>query len=165
MVTAGTYAKSHHFADPERLTVLMRGLLACASAFEWHLEAWAVFSNHYHFIAHSPPDGASTLRPMLSRLHRRTALWINRLDRSPGRRVWHNFLETRLTHQSSYLARLHYVHANAVHHRLVHEASTYPWCSASWFERTARPAQVQTIYGMKTDRLNLDDSYMPAPPS
>lgn len=38
-------------------------------------------------------------------------------------------------------------------------ANQYPWCSAAWFERTARPAQVKTIYGFKTDSLKVYDEY------
>ncbi|MFZ0712545.1 MAG: hypothetical protein WAM53_21075 [Terrimicrobiaceae bacterium] len=55
-VTAGTYLKAHHFRGAERLRVLQRGLLKVAGDYGWHFEAWAVFSNDYHFIAHSPPD-------------------------------------------------------------------------------------------------------------
>ncbi len=106
-VTAGTYLKAHHFRGAERLRVLQRGLLKASGDYGWHFEAWAVFSNHYHFIAHSPPDAgdASNLSDMLSVLHVRTAEWVNKLDQTPGRRVWFNFRETRLTYQKSYLAR------------------------------------------------------------
>jgi putative transposase len=38
-------------------------------------------------------------------------------------------------------------------------ANSYPWCSAAWFERSARPAQVKSIYGFKIDRLNIYDDY------
>ena len=96
---------------------------------------------------------------MLGHLHEETAKWVNRLDGVEGRNVWHNFLDTLLTYEKSYLARLNYVHQNAVKHRLVPVANQYPWCSAAWFERTARPAQVKTIYGFKTDSLNVYDEY------
>jgi putative transposase len=129
--------------------------------YDWQLEAWAVFSNHYHFIAHSPTqaDDASSLSDMLSVLHVKTAEWINKLDKSPGRQVWFNFRETRLTHQRSYLARLNYVHQNAVKHGLVPIASQYPWCSAAWFERTASTAKVKSIYRFKTDRIAVPDEF------
>ncbi len=141
--------------------VLHRGLLSVAHDFGWELEAWAVFSNHYHFIAHSPEEenGADSLSEMLGLLHEKTAKWVNRLDLSPAREVWHNFWETRLTYQNSYLARLNYVHQNPVRHGLVSVANQYPWCSAAWFERTARAAQVKTIYSFKTDQLNVYDDY------
>jgi len=161
MVTAGTYQKSHRFTGRERLEVLHRGLLTVAREFHWRLEAWAVFSNHYHFVGHSPAD-PTTISPMLAKLHERMAKWVNQLDQTPGRKVWHNFRETRLTHEKSYFARLNYVHQNAVKHRLALTANAYPWCSAGWFERTATSAQVNTIYGFPTDRLKVFDEYEPA---
>ena len=107
-VTGSTYQKAHHFRGAKRLRVLHRGLLTVAQQFGWRLEAWAVFSNHYHFIAHSPTDAAdaTSLSAMLSMLHVKTASWVNNLDNASGRKVWFNFWETRLTHQQSYLARL-----------------------------------------------------------
>jgi len=54
---------------------------------------------------------------------------------------------------------LNYVHQNPVKHGLVSVANRYPWCSAAWFERTARPAQVKTIYAFKIDRLQVYDQY------
>jgi hypothetical protein len=31
--------------------------------------------------------------------------------------------------------------------------------SAAWFERTASPAQVKTIYSFNTDKLQVSDDY------
>jgi len=163
-VTAATYRKAHHFQGADRISVLHRGLLAVASEFGWQLEAWAVFSNHYHFVAHSPVGDrtAQSLGTMLGKLHGKTSSWINKLDGSAGRKVWHNYWETGLTHRTSYLARVNYVHQNAVKHGLVNTAWMYPWCSAGWFQRTATRAQVEIIFGMKTDLLNIPDDYEPS---
>jgi putative transposase len=160
-VTAGTYQKTHFFRHPSRLDVLQRGLLQFAEEAGWILEAWAVFSNHYHFIAHSPEgvDTAATLRSFLSTLHTKTGAWVNRLDKTPHRKVWHNFWETRLTFEKSYFARLNYVHQNPVRHGLVPLANQYPWGSARWFERVASPAQVQTIYRFKTEKVSVLDDF------
>jgi putative transposase len=162
-VTAGTYEKAHHFQGAKRLAVLQRGLLKLTAQFGWRLEAWAIFSNHYHFVAHSPADvtDASTLNTILTELHSKTSIWINRLDRTPGRKVWYNFRDTRLSYRRSYLSRLNYVHQNPVKHGLVPVANQYPWCSAAWFERTASAAQVKAIYRFKTDQLRIDDEYSP----
>ncbi len=164
-VTVSTLHHQHHFRSKERLVVLHRGLLKVTAEFNWQLEAWAVFSNHYHFVAHSPEneETAESLSRMLSKLHEKTAKWVNQLDETSGRQVWFNFRETRLTYQKSYLARLNYTHQNAVKHGLVPVANQYPWCSARWFERTARPAQVNTIYQIKTDRLNVLDDFEVSP--
>lgn len=160
-VTASTCQKACYFCSAKRLQVLHRGLLTVTGKFGWQLEAWAVFSNHYHFVAHSPVNAAdaSSLSTMLSLLHVKTAEWVNRLDATPGRRVWFNFWDTRLTHQRSYLSRLNYVHQNAVKHGLVPVACQYPWCSAAWFERTASPALVKSIYRFKIDRVSVADDF------
>src|SRR6185369_2245009 len=153
-LTVGTYLKAHHFRSRDRLHVLHRGLLTVARDFGWRLEAWAVFSNHYHFIGHSPetaPDAAN-LSGMLRLFHTKTAAWVNRLDKTPYRKGWHNYRETRLTYEKSYLARLNYVHQNPVRHGLVPVANQYPWCSARWLERVASPAIVRSIYRFKINR-------------
>lgn len=143
-VTAGTLHKERLFTDKPRLDLLERRLIELANHYRWQLEAWAVFANHYHIVARGFPDSAS-LGKVLKHLHTDTARELNRLDRKPGRKVWHNFRDTKLTFEQSYLARLNYVHQNAVHHKLVPVANQYPWCSAAWFERVVTPAMVQTI--------------------
>ena len=162
MVTAGTYQKAPFFEGDDRLTGLQAGLLKYANHYAWQLEAWAVFPDHYHFIAHSPTgaeDGAESLSKFLNHFHGRSSAWANTLDTKPKRKVWHNFWETQLTFEKSYFARLHYVHTNAVKHGLSTEAVRYPWCSAAWFERTATPAQVKTIYSFPIDQLRILDDY------
>jgi len=78
-----------------------------------------VFSNHYHFIATSPKDGAENLSALICSLHRRSAYLVNKIDQEKGRKIWHNYREPHLTYEKSYLARLHYVLNNPVHHGLV----------------------------------------------
>ena len=73
--------------------------------------------------------------------------------------MWFNFRDTKLTYERSYLARLNYVHQNAVHHKLVLVANQYRWCSAAWFERVCTTATVKTIYSFKTDLLEIPDDY------
>jgi putative transposase len=158
IVTAGTLGKAHYFRDAAALDVLETELLSKARQYGWQLEAWAVFSNHYHFVGHALDD-AGSLKPFLSHLHAETARTVNARDRQPGRQVWFNYWDTELTYEKSYLARLNYVHQNAVRHGLVAVANQYRWCSAGWFERTASPAQVKTIYSFKIDRLRVVDDF------
>ena len=158
MVTCGTYLKQHHFRDPQRLQLLHDLLLDLAAVYQWQFDAWSVFSNHYHFVAHSPDDPA-TLTPFLTQLHRDTAVMINDMDHTPGRQVWFNYRDTHLTFQRSYLARLQYVHNNPVHHRLVTVATAYRWCSATWFERTATSAFQRTLASLKIDRIHVYDDF------
>jgi putative transposase len=158
LVTAGTYRKEHFFRGDDRLDLLQSSLLCLAKQYGWQLEAWAVFSNHYHFVAQSP-EVAGTLQKFIRHVHAETARKVNRADNTPGRNVWHNFWDTRLTYERSYLARLNYVHQNPVKHGLTPLANQYRWCSAAWFERTCPPAMVKTIYGFKTDAVKAPDEF------
>ena len=158
IVTAGTYLKQHFFRDADRLDYLQAEFLSKARQYDWQVEAWAIFSNHYHFVGHALED-AKSLRPFLTHLHADTAREINRRDSVTERQVWFNFWDTELTYERSYLARLNYVHQNPVKHGIVPVANQYRWCSAAWFERTASPSQVKTIYSFKTDQVNVIDDF------
>jgi putative transposase len=158
LVTAGTLHKEHCFRGPNALNLLQSALLRLVKESGWQLEAWAIFSNHYHFVAHASTV-TTDLCAVLKKLHGETAHDLNQMQHTEGRTVWHNFWETELTYEKSYLARLNYVHQNPVKHGLVSAANMYPWCSAAWFERTATRAQVETIYRFKTDRVRVYDDF------
>ena len=124
MVTGGTHEKLPHLNAPERLDFFLESLFARAAEFGWELRAWAVLANHYHFVAVSPPEPAS-LRKFIGKLHMQTAKQINLWDNTPGRKVWFQFWDSRITFEKSYLARLHYVHCNPALHGVVPLAENY----------------------------------------
>lgn len=160
-ITASTLHRERRFHDATRLDLLQDALLTHAKEFGWQLEAWAVFSNHYHFIARPAKDGLARddLGVMCKTLHTSTARKLNDLDQTPGRRVWHNYWDTHLTFENSYRARLNYVMQNPVKHGLVKMAKDYPWCSAAWFERVNAASWVHTIHRFKTDNLKIEDDF------
>ena len=157
-VTASTLHRQPFFNTPQKRDLLERHLLAFAKEYGWQLEAWAVFANHYHIVARGRDD-SKNLGEFLHRLHGVSSHDLNALDGMSGRQVWFNFWDTKLTIQYSYLARLNYVHQNAVKHKLVPVANQYPWCSAAWFERVASPARVRTIYGFKIEGMKAEDDF------
>ena len=59
MITGATYQKAHRLWDTQRLDLMLEHLLATADEFRWLLQAWAVMSNHYHFVATSPDEPES----------------------------------------------------------------------------------------------------------
>jgi putative transposase len=158
MVTGATYYKRPHFRGENRLDFLTDALLEMAERYGWRLQAWAVFPNHYHFVAISPED-PSSLRTFVTQLHSQTATRLNQLDGTKGRRVWFQYYDSQITYQKSYLARLKYVHHNAVKHGCAEEATRYRWCSAGWFETHASPAFQRTVASFKTDALNIVDDF------
>jgi REP-associated tyrosine transposase len=163
IVTAGTYRKQHIFRSAERLDYLMKALLTLANEYTWKLQAWAIFSNRYHFVAESLQP--ATLSRFVKYLHSVTAKHANLLDDASGRAVWYEYWDTQLTYPKSYLARLNYVHTNAVKHRLAPNAEQYPWCSASWFARCAERSFGETVMRFPSDKISVPDEYDPLPPS
>ena len=158
MVTGSTYLKEPHFRGAARLRFLCETFLQLAFDYQWNLQAWAIFANHYHFVALSPPNPEG-LQAFIKKLHSDTALVANNWDGTAGRQVWYQYWETHLTFQRSYFARLSYVHRNAVRHKLVPEPSLYPWCSAGWFQRHASTAFFNSIMRFKIDQLNVLDDF------
>jgi putative transposase len=161
MVTAATLHKAMRFDSPERLTRFTALLFDLADHLGWQLQAWAVLGNHYHWIGLSPEGekGAHSLKTLVAQAHERTAKSLNQEDGTPGRQVWHNYWESHITFETSYYARLKYVHDNPARHGVVTDASMYRWCSRAWLERTAIPAFVRQLDGFKTDLLKVPDDF------
>ena len=158
IVTAATLHHRPLFDSPERLTLLEDALLGVLGDLGWSVQQWAVFANHYHFVALSPEAGGAT-GGLTRRIHGTTAIALNRLDSTPGRPVWHDRWDTRLTFEKSYLARLNYVRSNPVRHGLVAQAEAYPWCSAEWFARRAERPWFETVCSFAVDAVNVPDAF------
>ncbi len=158
MITGATYEKVHIFKRPQELDIIQEQLFEISLHYGWILDSWAIFPNHYHFIAHSP-DNPLSLRPFLNQLHSNTARIINEMQGQIGRQVWYNFWDSHLTYEKSYKARLNYVMQNPVRHKIVQDARDYDWCSARWFAKNATTAQYKTITGFKIDKVNVMDDF------
>lgn len=156
-ITGGTYLKQHFYSDAAALSELQDLLFANAQKHNCWLQAWSLLSNHYHLVVRA--DEGERVRTMLARFHTTAAIALNHRDGESGRRVWFQYWDKTLTFEGSWLARLRYTHENAVHHRVVRVATAYPWCSASWFERTANRSFVETVRRMKIDRLKVFDPF------
>jgi len=98
------------------------------------------------------------LGQLIQKLHSSTTREINRRNPSENqKRLWQNYRETLLTHQASYLARLHYVHQNAVHHKLVLIGSDWKWCSAAAFKKAVTPGWLKTIASFGYGKIAVKD--------
>jgi putative transposase len=154
---AGTYQKLPIFNSAARLTFLTNTVLELSEKYECALQAWAIFPNHYHLILQT--SNPTPLKTLIHHLHTTTARHPNELDRCLQRKVWFQYWETHLTFPKSYLARLRYVHSNAMLHGLVRRPENYPWCSAGWFERKAAKSFYRTVMSFPCDRLAVPDDF------
>lgn len=160
MVTGATYFKQHYFSTSEMLALLQRTLIEQADHCRWNLDAWSVFSNHYHFIALAE-EGSEQLSTLIRRLHSITAHAANANDGVSGRHVWHQYWDTSLTTEGAYLARLKYCQENAVKHRLVTTAQDYPFCSTAQFRKAAPTEFQRRLSLVGISRVAVVDLYSP----
>lgn len=156
MITGTTYCKLPLMNTDEKLSKFTEILFERASKLEWKLQAWAVLPNHYHFVAISP-EQSSTITSLIRAVHSITGKFINRLDNTPGRRVWYNYWDSCITNEKSFLARLHYVHVNPVKHGLVDTPEDYSCSSYLWFMRSADEAFRKQVFAQPIDRLNVQE--------
>lgn len=124
MVTGATLKNALFFKKEEEFDLLQNSLLELAELYHWQLVAWAIFSNHYHFIAKSDEKSAS-LGKFIKHFHASSAIKLNASHGTSGRKVWYQFWDTKITYQKSYLVRLNYVMQNPVRHKLVPMANQY----------------------------------------
>jgi putative transposase len=158
MVTASTLHKEHFFHGDSRLSILQEAIFDTLKSHGWKLQAWSVFSNHYHFIAKSP-ERESFLRQVIQRIHSLTAREVNRLENTSGRRIWFQYWDSCITYEKSYYPRLNYVHNNPVKHGLVPDAKLYLYCSASWFEGEADSLFRKKVESFRYDQIAVPDDY------
>ena len=158
LITGATYKKRSLLNTHDKLAhfqgILFERLLKAG----WTLGAWAILSNHYHFIAQAPANPAN-LSSMIRAIHSISGKYINSLDNTPGRRVWYNYWDTCITSEVSYLARLHYVHMNAVKHGIVDNSEDYPFCSYRWFITQANPNFSKRVFSQPFETVNVKDDF------
>jgi len=158
IVTGSLLHNKRLLTSDKHKALVLEILLERAAHWKWDLEAWAVLENHYHFIGRAP-ENALTLEKLIRQLHSKSAVELNKLDKTPGRKVWHNYWDTCITHESLYYARMHYVHLNPVKHGLVENAEDYQFCSYRWFLEKADESFQTTVMNQPIDRVDIFDDF------
>ena len=158
MVTAGTYGKLPLFDTPEKKEMLMLEFFRLVKELGWQPQAWAFLNNHYHVVV---VDETQTmdLAYFVQRLHGTTAFRLNNMDALPGRQVWYQYWDRRLTSAQTYWARIKYAQENPVHHRLVLNSVDYRWCSARWFSQHADAQLSKMLTRFSIAKLNELDEF------
>ncbi|RPH58251.1 MAG: hypothetical protein EHM81_10335 [Chloroflexi bacterium] len=93
MVTGATLYQKPWLDSAEKKRHFCETLMERSSLLSWAIEAWAVMSNHYHFVARAPED-ATTLKALVQGIHSISAKFVNKLDRASGRRIWYNYWDS-----------------------------------------------------------------------
>jgi len=158
IVTAGIYGKRHILSASELKSAVCANMAALAEQYGWQLQAWSVWSNHYHFVALAPED-ATTLKALTRTLHSQTAIAANRLHRTPGRRVWYQYWDSCIDSDRAYYERLKYVHLNPLKHGWEDEPEAYPFCSYGWFLDGAESATRKRVASAREENVQIYDDF------
>jgi putative transposase len=128
MITAGTHQKKMMFGSSRKLALLEDVIMDRCKAIGWKLAAWVILPNHYHILAQSPIERLSLDR-LIRGIHSKSALLINRLDNSLGRKVWYNYFDTCVRSKDEYYARMKYILENPEKHGIVSDYREYRFSS------------------------------------
>jgi putative transposase len=158
MVTGGTMYKKHFLDTDGKKASFLNTLFERTQLWGWDLEAWAVMGNHYHWVAQAPAN-ADSLVSVIRSVHSINAKATNQADGTPGRQVWYNYWDSCIDYETSYWARLHYVHTNPVKHGLVKDAIDYPFCSYRWFLEKAEANFCQQVLNQPFDQVKVVDDF------
>ena len=158
IVTGAILHNKRLLKSDEHKLLVMDILLERVAHWKWDLEAWAFLENHYHFIARAP-ENALTLEKFIRQVHSKSAVELNKFDKTPGRKVWYIYWDTCITLETSYYARLLYVHLNPVKHRLAENAEDYPFCSYRWFLEKADDDFHDAVMNQPIDRVDIFDDF------
>jgi putative transposase len=158
MVTGATLYKARILRTDKHKLLFCNTLFERAEIYGWELQACAVLDNHYHFVAQSPTNAQSLVR-LIRELHSITAIGCNHLDGVAGRRVWYNYWDSCITYETSYLARLHYIHQNPVKHGVISRVEDYPYCSYRWFIDNGELELQKKVLEQSVDRIRVEDDF------
>ena len=158
IVTGATlYKKTLLDSDSKRFN-FCETLVERTGILGWSLEAWAVMPSHYHFIGRNP-ENALSLKALIQGVHSINAKFINRIDETPGRRVWYNYWDTCIMTEESYYARLNYVIHNPVKHGLAQNPEDYPFSSYRHFLENTEPDFQKLVLSRSIDDVQIIDDF------
>lgn len=124
----------------------------------WHLYAWVLMSNHYHFLFQTPEPN------LVKGMSWFQNTWTRRFNSK--HQLWGHLFGGRykaiLVEESDYLTHLiHYIHLNPVRANLVLKEDgleSYPWCSLTDYIKPERKRRPWVAASRGMDCLELPDT-------
>ena len=81
------------------------------------LYAWVILEDHYHLLLRT--GDAAPIYKFVKRLHGESAIRLNHLDGTPGRRVWYQYWDRFPRSERDFWAYFNYIHINPIKHGYV----------------------------------------------
>ena len=158
-LTARCYKGFKYFRG-ERKKILKAKMAELSEEMDIGILSWVVLDNHYHLLfLLKHPEGTTSasssdgklafaipydkrrekLTCFVRRLHSITSKEINRLDRTPGRKIWYQYWDYCIRDKRDFWTHFNYILKNPIKHGLVSsliESFRYEYSSNSvWLDR------------------------------
>ncbi len=92
-------------------------LMEAVKQYHIRLYAWVILANHYHLLLKTG-DGVPIYK-FIKRLHGDSAIRLNKLDGTPGRKVWYQYWDRFPRNERDFWAYFNYIHVNPIKHGYV----------------------------------------------
>jgi putative transposase len=97
---------------------LVRGVLKEAiMQYGIRLYAWVILANHYHLLLKT--SDIAPIYKFIKRLHGESAIRLNKLDDTSGRKVWYQYWDRFPRNERDFWAYFNYIHLNPIKHGYV----------------------------------------------
>jgi putative transposase len=107
--------------DRDDKRVLVRDVLQEAvSQYGTKLHAWVILADHYHLLLET--SQAAPIFKFIKRLHGDSAIRLNKLDVTPGRKVWYQYWDRFPRNERDFWTYFNYIHINPIKHGYVRVA-------------------------------------------
>lgn len=126
-LSSGTLYKTHFFGSDTHKAIIQNLLGECLKEDKCGLYAWTILPNHYHLLL-KITKGVD-LAVFVRKLHSKSAIAINKLDKKHGRQIWYNYWDTCIRLEKDFWMRFNYIHQNAVKHGYAEKMEHYKFSS------------------------------------
>ena len=132
-VTASTFQKMTLFNSHEKKDLIRSALERSAERQDYLLKAWVILSNHFHILFKT--SRGQLLPRFLSGITGKSAIELNKLDKSVGRKCWYQYWDRCPRGERDFWTRVNYIHYNPVKHGYVARMEDYPFSSYTSYLR------------------------------
>lgn len=131
-ITSHTFDKNPFIDTAEKKELLVKVLFEKIKKFSFELYGWVIHSAHYHLLFNIKQE--NNLAKFIQNVHGKSALLVNKIDNSPGRRIWANYWDRCIRSEKDFYTRLNYIHHNPVKHNVSKSMNDYPYSSYTFYK-------------------------------
>ena len=115
---SASIVRRQRLLDTDAKRVLVRDVLKRAiEQYGIRLYAWVILANHYHLLLKT--SDVAPIYKFIKRLHGDSAIRLNKLDSTPGRRVWYQYFDRFPRSERDFWTCFNYIHINPIKHGYV----------------------------------------------